>query len=310
MKELRTVFMGTPEFAANILEGLLKEDFNIVAVVTQPDKEVGRKRILTPPPVKEVALKHNIPVLQPRKVRNEYEEILEYKPELIITSAYGQIVPGALLDYPKYHCINTHGSLLPKYRGGSPIQRSIINGEKYTGMTIMYMNEKMDEGDIIVQEKLEIALEDTNADIFRKLSDMALNMLLKLDLNNINPIKQNNEEATYAYNLTKEDEYINFNEDVMTVYNHIRGLLDNPGAYAVLDGKKFKFHKVKFVSSNHPVAGTVIGMNNSALEVSCINGSILIEMIQPEGKNVMTAKDFYNGQGKNLVGKVFDYGSK
>ena len=148
--------MGTPSFAADVLEGLISAGYNIVLVVSQKDKEVGRKKILTPSKVKEMALKYNLPVFTPDKIRKEYLEILKYEPDLIITSAYGQIIPKELLDYPKYKCINTHASLLPKYRGGAPIQRAIINGEKETGMTIMYMNEKMDEGDILVQEKIDI----------------------------------------------------------------------------------------------------------------------------------------------------------
>lgn len=309
MKDLRIVFMGTPAFASNILEGLLSNGFNIVGVVTQPDKEVGRKRILTPSPVKEVALRHNLPVIQPRKIREDYQEIIDLNPELIITSAYGQIVPEVILNYPKYHCINTHGSLLPKYRGGSPIQRSIMNGDEYTGMTIMYMSKGMDEGDIIKQEKLKIELDDTNTTVFKKLSDLALKMLLELDINDISPIKQDESLVTYAYNLTKEDEYINFNDDVLSVYNHIRGLLDNPGAYSILDNKKYKFHKVRFLNKENDLPGKVLGLNDNALEITCLNGSILVDEIQPEGKNKMNAKDFYNGAGKTLVGKVFDYGS-
>lgn len=301
--------MGTPTFASNILEGLLSEGFNVVGVVTQPDKEVGRKRILTYSPVKEIAIKYNIPVLQPKRIKDDFQSILDLKPELIITAAYGQIVPKSVLDYPKYHCINTHGSLLPKYRGGAPIQRSIINGDEYTGMTLMYMSEGMDEGDILKQEKIKIDISDTNTDVFKKLSDLALKMLLELDINNLSPIKQDNSQASYAYNLSKEDEYINFNNDVIKVYNHIRGLLDNPGAYAILDNKKYKFHKVRYIEKNNDVAGKVLGLNEDALEVTAIGGSILIELIQPEGKNVMPSKDFYNGQGKLLVGKVFEYGS-
>ena len=309
MKNTRIVFMGTPEFASNVLEGLIQNGYNIVGVVTQADKKIGRKQILTYTKVKEVALKYDIKVLQPIKIREDYEDILALEPELIITCAYGQIIPSALLDYPKYGCINTHGSLLPKYRGGAPIQWSIINGDKETGITIMYMDKKMDEGDILFQEKIVIELEDTNASMFAKLSDLALKMLLEhLDdiiSGNINPVKQDHTIATYAYNLKKEDELISFNRDYMTVYNHIRGLLDNPGAYSIIDGKKIKFHKVRCTDEVLVNPGVVYGIHNGGLLIGAINGSIIVDEIQSEGKNKMNAKDFFNGAGKNLVNKMF-----
>ena len=302
--------MGTPMFAAHVLEGLIENNYNIVAVVTQTDKKIGRKQIVTFTPVKEVALKYNLPVLQPRKIREEYAEIVDYQPDLIITCAYGQIIPQVLLDLPKCGCINTHGSLLPKYRGGAPIQWSIINGEKETGVTVMYMDKKMDEGDILFKEALPIEEADTNESMFEKLSDLALKMLLEhLDdiiAGNVNPIKQNNEEATYAYNLSKEDEFINFNEDLTKVYNHIRGLLSNPGAYGIIDGKKYKFHKVRRSDEILCEASVVYGLHDGAIAVGTKNGTILIDEIQSEGKNKMPAKAFYNGAGKNLVGKRFE----
>ena len=309
MRDTRIVFMGTPEFAAHCLEGLLNAHYNIVAVVTQTDKEVGRKRVLTFSPVKEVALRHGLEVFQPQKIRREYEDILALDPELIITCAYGQIIPEAILNYPKCGCINTHGSLLPKLRGGAPIQRAIINGEKETGITLMYMSEKMDEGDILFKEAIPIAIDDTNETLFRKLSDLALKMLLEhLDeiiSGNVRPIKQDHTQATYAYNLKKEDEFINFNDDVLKVYNHIRGLLSNPGAYGIIDDKKLKFHKVRYINEVFTEPCKVYGLYDKALLVGAKNGSILIDEIQSEGKNKMQAKDFYNGLGKTLVNKSF-----
>ena len=309
MKDTRIIFMGTPSFASNILSGLLDNGYNIVGVVTQADKRIGRKQILTYTPVKEVALAHNLPVFQPLKIRNEYEESLALKHELIITCAYGQFIPKVILDYPKYGCINTHGSLLPKYRGGAPIQKAIINGEEKTGITIMYMDTKMDEGDILFMESLDIDIDDTSTTLFSKLSDLALKMLLEhlddiID-GNINPVKQNSEEATYAYNLKPEDEYIVFDEDYMKVYNHIRGLLDNPGAYATIENKKIKFHKVRCTDKVLTEPGMVYGLYDGGLLIGALNGSIIIDEIQSEGKSRMKAKDFYNGAGKNLVGKKF-----
>lgn len=310
MKNTRIVFMGTPQFAANILDGLMKDGYNIVGVVTQTDKKVGRKQVITYTPVKEVALKYDLKIFQPVKIRNEYQAILDLDPEIIITCAYGQFLPSAILDYPKYGCINTHGSLLPKYRGGAPIQWSIINGEKETGITLMYMDKKMDEGDILFQEKLTIDEDDTSKDLFLKLSDLALKMLREhlIDIidNNIQPLKQNHKEATYAYNLTKQDEYIDFKEDYQKVYNHIRGLLDNPGAYSIIDNKKVKFHKVRKLNEVITEPGVFYGLYDNGLLIGAIGGSIIVDEIQIEGKNKMQAKDFFNGSGKNLVGKHFE----
>ena len=305
----KIVFMGTPKLAAIVLEGLLKANYNIVGVVTQPDKEVGRKRILTPSEVKTVALNHNIKVFTPAKIRNEYDDILALEPDLIITSAYGQIIPSAILDYPKYKCINTHGSLLPKYRGGAPIQRSIINGDAKTGMTIMYMNEKMDEGDILFQKAIDIDIHDTNASLFDKLAQLALDMLLeflpKLFNGEVDPVKQNDVEATYSYNLTKEEEHINFNDDVLSVYNHIRGLLDNPGCYGILKDKKYKFINVFFERSDNTEPSKFVGLEKDYLRIDAKNGFIKVYTIKPEGKNDMDAKSFFNGTGRNLVGEYF-----
>lgn len=303
----RIVFMGTPDFASNILLGLHEAGFNIVGVVSQPDKEVGRKRILQPSSVKKMALSLNLPVVTPAKVRTDYDEVLKFEPDLIITAAYGQIIPSEILDYPKYHCINTHGSLLPKYRGGAPIQRAIINGEEYTGMSIMYMNEKMDEGDILWQEKLPIDIHDTNSDVFKKLSDLALKMLLEhlpdVFDGNVNPIKQNNDEATYSPNLDKEIEHIYFNDDVLKVYNHIRGLLDNPGCYFILKDKKYKIEKCFFEYVDNADANTFVGLEKDYLRIDSNNGFIKVYVIKPEGRNSMDAKAFFNGSGRSLVGE-------
>ncbi len=306
----RIVFMGTPDFAANILEGLIKAEYNIVAVVTQPDAEIGRKRVLTPSSVKSVALKYGIPVLTPNKIRIEYEPVLAYKPDLIITSAYGQIIPSEILDYPKYKCINTHGSLLPKYRGASPIQSAIINGETVTGMSIMYMNEKMDEGDILVQKTIDIDIHDTSTTLFKKMSDLTLDILLdflpKLFNNEINPIKQDDTKATYTHLLKKDIEHINFNDNVLNVYNHIRGLLDNPGCHFMIKGKKYKIIDAFYEISDNCKCNTFIGLFENYLRIDCKDGFIKIYDLKPEGKNTMNAKAFFNGNGRNLVGETIE----
>lgn len=302
--------MGTPAFASNILEGLFKQGYHIVAVVSQPDKIFGRKKKLKASEVKEKAIELSIPVLTPNKIREEYDEVLSYEPDLIITAAYGQFIPEAVLNYPKYGCINAHGSLLPKYRGGAPIQRAIINGEKKTGITIQYMAKKMDQGDILASESIDIGIHDTNSTMFEKLSDLALNMLIdllpKLFDGDINPVKQNEDEATYAWNLEKEIEHITFDDDVRKVYDHIRGLLDNPGAYFMCKGKKFKMEKVFFEEKEDCDPCVFKGLEQDYLKIDCNNGFIKVYTIRPEGKNSMDAKAFYNGAGRNMAGETLE----
>ncbi len=303
----RIVFMGTPAFASNILEGLFKQGYNIVSVVSQPDKLYGRKRELKASEVKEKALELSIPVLTPEKIREDYEGVLTYKPDLIITAAYGQFIPQVLLDYPKFGCINAHGSLLPRYRGGAPIQRAIINGEKQTGITIQYMVKQMDRGDILAKRAIDIGIEDTNSTMFEKLSDLALDMLIdllpKLFEGNVEALAQNEEEATYAYNLEKEIEHVGFEEDVKKVYDHIRGLLDQPGAYFVYKNKKYKIEKAFYEECEGTEAGVFKGLEKDYLRIDCNNGFIKVYMIRPEGKNSMDAKAFYNGVGRNMAGE-------
>lgn len=308
-KDLRIVFMGTPKIAAGVLRTLIENEYNIVAVVTQPDTLVGRKQVLTFSEVKKVAMEYNIPVVQPKSIRKEPDEVLSYEPDFILTLAYGQFIPDVILNYPKYGITNLHGSLLPKRRGGAPIQWSVIEGDKETGMTFMYMRSKMDSGEILSQRAIPIEIDDTSSTMFDKLEELSKEMILE-DLpkfidGELVPVPQNEEEVTFSLNLSKDDEYINFERDVMTVYNHIRGLLDNPGAYSIIDGKKIKFHKVRFTDKTCE-PGLFNGLEGKAIQIGCLNGSILVDEIQPEGKNRMGAKDFMNGAGRNLVGKKFE----
>ena len=302
----RIVFMGTPAFASHILEGLLEEGYNIVGVVSQPDKEVGRKRILTPSPVKNLALEKGLEVLTPVKIRTDYEQIIALKPDLIITAAYGQIVPEEILACPEYGCINCHGSLLPKYRGGAPIQRCLINGETKTGMIIMYLSKGLDDGDVFFQEELPIDIDDTNSSLFEKMSDLGLKMLIEhlpdIFEGHVDSWPQNHEEATYAPNLSKDIEHISFLDDVLNVYNHIRGLLDNPGCHLIMADKKYKIMKCSFAYAEAVEENTFRGLENDYLRFDCLNGFIKIYEIKPEGKNSMDGKAFYNGSGRNLVG--------
>ena len=240
MKDLKVIFMGTPVFCVPILEELIKET-NVVAVVTQPDKEVGRKHEISFSPIKKVAIKNNIKVLQPVKIKEEYEDVTSLNPDIIITCAYGQIVPLAILNCPKYGCINVHASLLPKLRGGAPIHKAIINGYDKTGITIMYMDKGMDTGDMIAKEEVKIEDNDTAESLHDKLSAISVPLLMKTLPSIINGTnkreKQNDADATYAYNVSREEEHVSFDKSSKDVYNQIRGLNSWPGAYAVLDDK-------------------------------------------------------------------------
>ena len=294
---MRVVFMGTPTFAVPILEELIK-NYEVVLVVTQPDKEVGRKKILTPSPVKEVAIKNNIEVFQPTKIREDYQKIIDANPDIIITAAYGQIIPKIILDYPKYKCINVHASLLPKYRGGAPIHWAIINGDEYAGVTIMYMAEKMDAGDIISQDKILIG-EYNTTELTEKLSLLGRDLLMKTIPNivsgNINPIKQDEEKVTFAYNISKEDEKINWHNTCIMVYNQIRGLSQVPGGYALYNDKKVKIYASTYELKDIPGEIGEIVDTNKRLGIKVKNGVIYPLTIQLEGKNKMSIKDFYNG---------------
>ena len=300
MSKLKIVFMGTPMFSVPILEALI-EKYDVIGVVTQPDKEVGRKRILTPTPVKECALKHNIPVYQPKKIRKEYQEIMALNPDIIITAAYGQIVGMELLNSPKYRSINVHGSLLPKYRGGAPIQRSIMNGDKYTGITIMYMEKGMDSGDILSQRSLEIEDTDNNETVFEKMSYLGRDLLLEtlplLIEGKITPIKQNEDEVTYAYNILPEEELLDFSKDAKDVFNHIRALSPQPGAYFLLKGEKIKIFSSLVTDLTHnEEVGSIINVSKKGFMIACGNHTVLdILEIQQTGKNRISARDFANG---------------
>lgn len=310
MENQKIIFMGTPEFSKKVLEELINLKYEILLVVTQPDKQVGRKKILTPSPVKEFAIEKGISFFQPLKIRKDFQKIIDLKPDLIITAAYGQIIPKEVLDCPRLGCVNLHASLLPFYRGGAPIQRAILNGEKKTGMSLMYMDEKMDEGDVLYQKEIEIDIKDTNKTLFEKLARLSCQIIReKLPLlfeNKLIAKKQEHERATYAYNLKKEEEFINFNRDYMVVYNHIRALLDNPGCYGILNGKKYKFHEVFFMEDKDSVAGMFSGLEKDFLKIGCQNGYVLVFKIQPEGKNILDAKTFMNGYGNKLKGEIFD----
>lgn len=309
---MNIVYMGTPEFSVGPLKALIKE-YNVSLVVTQPDRKVGRKQEIKYSPVKEFALSNNIEVFQPEKIRNDYQYILDKKPDIIITCAYGQIIPKEILDFPKYKCINIHASLLPKYRGGAPIHHAIINGDEYTGVTIMYMDEAMDSGDILYQEKIKIEENDNVGTMFEKLSLLGSDMIIKslpgiID-GSIKPIKQNKDEVTYAYNISKEDELLDFNKSSKEVFNKIRGLNPFPVSYALLDNKRVKIYSSKIGSSNKEgKIGEIISIYEDGIGVKTNDGEIIITELQFEGKKRTSVKEYLNGiqDKEKLLGKVFN----
>ncbi len=314
MKKIDVLFMGTPDFCVPILESLI-ENYNVVGVVTQPDKKVGRNQELKHSPIKEVAIKNGVLVLQPEKIRKEYDEVLKRKPDLIVTCAYGQIIPKEILEYPKYGCINVHASLLPKYRGGAPIQRAIMNGEKETGITIMYMDEHMDTGNIISKESIEIKNDDNFEIIHDKLSILGRDLLLKTIPSIINgtneSIKQNDDEATFAPIITREDELIDFNKKAEEIYNKIRGLSPFPGAYAILDNKVVKIYNAKVSEQFYTEKenGEIGKIYKNGIGVSCDDFEIIITDFKIEGKKRILVKDYLNGNdGSKLIGKIFNKG--
>ncbi len=302
MKDKRIVFMGTPTFAVPVLKSLI-ENYNVVLVVSQPDREKDRKGNILMTPTKEVALENNIPVYQPLKIKEEYQTILDYKPDIIITCAYGQIIPDIILDYPKYGCINVHGSLLPKLRGGAPIHHAIINGDKETGITIMYMASKMDAGDIISQKSLKIEENDNLDYIYNKMSVLGSELLidtLPSIFNKTNSrIKQDESLVTFGFNIRKEEEKIDFDKSSTDIHNRIRGLSSIPGAYAMLDNKRVKIYEsfiTDKVSNKEP--GTIIDINKDGMYVATKDRIIKITDLKIEGKKRYKIQDFINGVKK------------
>lgn len=302
MKDLKVIFMGTPDFCVPILKAL-SEKCNVIAVVTQPDKEVGRKKEVIYSPVKKTAIDLGIKVLQPVKIKEEYKEIIDLNPDIIITCAYGQIVPEVILNYPKYGCINVHASLLPKLRGGAPIHKAIIYGYDVTGITIMYMDKGMDTGDMISKKEVKIEDNDTAETLHDKLQKISVTLLLetlpKIISGTNKREKQDDNRATYAYNISRQEEHVDFNKTSKEVFNQIRGLNSWPGAYAVLDDKNIKLWLSK-ISENHYDAkpGTIVNLDKNGMEIVTKDGSVLITELQLPGKRKTNIKDFINGVKK------------
>lgn len=298
---MKIVFMGTPDYAAVTLKKLIASDHEIAAVFAQPDKPVGRKQILTPPPVKVCAEKHGITVYQPNTLRDgKAEEILkEIAPDVIVVVAYGKILPREILNIPKYGCVNGHASLLPKYRGSAPIQQAIISGETETGVTAQLMDEGIDTGDILKTARTEIGEKETAEELFERLSvitaELLVNTLADLEKGNITPQKQDEEKASYAPIIKKEMAELDFSKSAKELYNAVRGYYSWPCAYFFLGGKRIKVIKSEIGNETPKPAGTVVG-NSDCLEIACGDGkSLKLLTVQPEGKGKMTAKEMLNG---------------
>ena len=312
MKDIRIGFFGTTEFSYAILDALVKNGYNVVLAVAQPDRPSGRKKEIKPTPVHQYCIDHNLNYLGIEKLRIEYEKVLEYEPELIVTCAYGQIVPDSILDYPKYGCLNVHPSLLPKYRGGAPIHHAILNGDSETGVSIIEMVSKMDAGDIYAQCCIPLGEDETTEELTHRLIEASVNLLIdtlpKYLNNQITPVIQDEELVTIGRNISKEEEMVHFeNEDVNTAYNHIRALIDWPISYGVIDGKRIKFYKARKTMCEHDYKnGEIIDFSNKSMNIACKGGIIHIYELQAEGKSKMDAQSFYNGSGKSLIGKCFE----
>lgn len=301
---MRILFMGTPEFAVPALQVLLNGGYNVVGVVTQPDRPKGRKRVLTPTPVKEEALKHDLLVLQPEKLRQpeSVEAVRQLAPDLIVTVAYGQILPKSILDMPKHGCINIHASLLPKYRGGAPIHYAVMRGEKVTGVTIMYMEVGLDTGDMISKVEVPIGEQDTTGTMFSKLSVAGAELLEKtlpdLIAGRIQAVPQNDSEAIYSPNISREDEEIDWSKSAREIHNQVRGLNPFPGAFTTWNGENLKVWRSEVPSNvmgGSGAPGTVVGLVDNGIVVQTGDGQLMLTEIQPAGKKAMAAKQFLLG---------------
>ncbi len=311
MEDIKIVFMGTPIFAKEILASLIEEKYNIVAVVSQPDRKVGRKKEIKYTPVKEVAVENNIPVYQPENIKKDYKFLEEIKPDIIITAAYGQIVPEEVLNLPSIECINVHGSLLPKYRGGAPIHYAIINGDKKTGVTIMKMVKEMDAGDIISQKEFEIKKDDTLDIVHANMIEVG-KTLLKETLpniinNNYTSIKQDENKVVFSPTIKREEEKIDWSKDGIDIYNQIRGMNPWPVAYSQINDKKFKFFTTRFIEDeSKKESGLILDITKEGITVEVKGGILKLIDFQIEGKKKVKIFDFINGNNFIKVGDKFE----
>lgn len=299
---MRIVFMGTPDFAVPCLQALIDDKNDICAVFTQPDKPKGRKYVLTPPPIKELAVKYGLPVYQPSTLKDgEALKILrELQPELIFVVAYGKILPKEILDLPKYGCINIHASLLPKYRGASPIQQAVLNGEKVTGVTAQYMDVGVDTGDMLLKAQLEIGENETADELHDRLSVEGAKLTVEAvhasEQGTLTRTKQDDSQSTYAPLLSREMSVIDFSASAKKVHNQVRGLNSWPSAVTTIDGKKIKIHRT-ILSKGTGKPGEILSLD--PFVIACGSGAVEIIELQPEGKKKMTAQEYLRGHKPN-----------
>lgn len=300
----KVIFMGTPGFSVPILQALIEDDsLDIVAVVTQPDRKVGRKQIVTPPPVKEIALEYDLLVLQPEKLSGseEMQVILDLKPDLLITAAYGQYVPTKLLKAPTFKAINVHASLLPKYRGAAPIHYAVLNGDEKTGVTIMYMEQKMDAGNIISQREIPITDADDTGTLFDKLSlvgrDLLMDTLPAIFAGENESIQQIEADVSLSPMISKEQERIDWAQSAREIFNHVRALRPAPGTYTMLEDERFKIWDAEVVEEITTAdAGTIIKIDKEQLWVACGDGTVLsLLSVQPSGRKRLTIAEYLSG---------------
>ena len=307
ISNLKLVFMGTPEISAYVFEKMIEAGYHFVGLVAQPDHPVGRKGIIEKVPTKVIAEKYNIPVFQPEKIRLDYAFIEDIKPDLVITLAYGQIVPQGFLDVPKYGCLNLHGSLLPKYRGASPVQSALINNEKVTGVTLMEMVKAMDAGRMYAKKEIEIAEDDNATSLFNKVkiaaSELVLEALPKYINGELKGEEQNEEEVTFCSTIKPEQEKLDLNMTVTQLVGWIKGLSDEPGAYLYLNNLKLKIYKAKVIDNSVAAeVGTIVKEDKNGLYMQAKDGVISLLEIQKEGKKRMDYRSFINGN-QNLLGQ-------
>ena len=314
MDKKKIVFMGTPKFAVPVLEMLI-EKYGVDLVITQPDKKVGRKKVLTAPPVKILAEEKGIRVLQPEKISGDEDvlaELKELNPDIIITAAYGQLVPETILEIPKYKCINVHGSLLPKLRGGAPIQYSILEDHRKTGITIMYMVKKLDAGDMISKVEVDILDSDNYESLHDKLSiagrDLLKETLPNIFTGNIAPEKQDDSLATFARNILREDEKIDWNKSARQIFNQIRALDPTPGAFTYLDENVLKIWNSEVVDLEENFSskkvGTIIKQDKKHIYLRCGENTVLkVKELQISGKKRMPVVNFLSNK-KDYVGTI------
>ncbi len=309
--KVKVLFMGTASFSKAVLEKLIENEYEIIGVVTQPDRVVGRKKVMTFPEVKEVAIEHHIPVFQPENIKKDYSDILQLDPDIVITAAYGQIIPEVILDMAPLKAINVHASLLPQYRGGAPVHQAIIDGNDKTGVTIMYMVKKMDAGNIISQRVVDIQPDETTGELYERLSVVGAQLLIdtlpSIISRTNDSIVQDESLVTYAPVITRDKEYISFNQPCNDVYNLVRGLNPWPGGFSRFNDLNIKIWnghcETRLVES---MPGEIVSIGNEGIGVACLDGIFFIEDIQIPGKKRMPVKDYLNGKSIFNIGERFE----